>query len=160
MELSEKTKIEKEGGGLIARLLSKIRVDENTGCWNWTAAITEDGYGRIKIAGNRRFAHRISYELHNGAIPVGVLVCHECDDRTCINPRHLFLGTQADNVADMVAKGRQSRGDSHARAKLTSADVAAIRASQGASRRELAKRYSISIGYISAIRSGRARTPC
>lgn len=80
------------------------------GCWGWIAATSPAGYAKImlRVDGRKIYlgGHRVSWELHHGAIPVGLSVLHRCDNRICTNPGHLFLGSAADNVADMVAKGR------------------------------------------------------
>lgn len=84
------------------------RVDTSGGpdaCWEWTRGRDPHGYGRFATP-NSDLAHRASWELHNGPIPAGLNVLHHCDNPPCVNPRHLFLGTQKDNVDDMVAKGR------------------------------------------------------
>lgn len=89
------------------RLLDKVEKDAETGCWNFTGAVhTNNGYGCIGKDGKKVYAHRFSYELHKGSIPAGMLVCHTCDNRRCVNPDHLWLGTYQDNISDMVAKGR------------------------------------------------------
>jgi len=94
-------------------------VDKNgaNGCWVWTASRHRFGYGLLvkeqsttKKRGRHRTAHRLSWELHNGAIPKGLSVLHHCDNPPCVNPAHLFLGTQADNNRDMFAKGRNKIG--------------------------------------------------
>jgi hypothetical protein len=89
------------------RLWEKVRrggVDE---CWPWIATTTHwFGYGRLEIKGKIFAAHRISYELANGPIPDGLFVLHRCDNPPCVNPHHLFLGTQKDNIGDASAKGR------------------------------------------------------
>lgn len=150
---------------LADRILAKIEMDAVTGCWNWTGSKTRRGYGMIwdGSKNKNRTAHRISYEIHCGQIPQGsgyhgTCVCHRCDNRSCINPEHLFLGEHADNVADKVAKGRQRAllGVNHPGAKLTEADILAIRSAIGVTHRALGEQYGVSRGLISAIRAGRA----
>lgn len=105
-------------------------VKKTNGCWNWIGAAKTDGYGIImegKRGSTRLAAHRVAYEIHNGPIPKGLLVCHKCDHPLCVNPKHLFLGTLEDNVADRVKKGRSSQGINHPKAKLTPAIVRRIR---------------------------------
>lgn len=137
------------------RISQKVAISEATGCWEWTAAKGKDGYGMFCVGGKTRGAHRISYEAHRGPIPQGGIVCHKCDNRLCVNPDHLFLGTQADNVADRNAKGRQARGTKQGSAKLTEADVLAIRATPELSQRALARQYGVSQGQIYNVRSGK-----
>ena len=87
------------------RLYNKIEKDA-TGCWLWQGTCYHDGYGAINISGKMKRTHRVSWELINGSIPEGMYICHHCDVRDCINPAHLFLGTQQDNVKDMIKKKR------------------------------------------------------
>lgn len=88
------------------------KVEKTEGCWLWTAS-TRNGYGQIALGGRGNpvlYAHRVSYEMHHGPIPDGLVVMHTCDVRSCVRPDHLTVGTQAENLADMVAKGRSYRG--------------------------------------------------
>ena len=123
---------------------------EADNCWYWTGSIDSHGYGRFSVAGMSRHAHPVIYEIHTGASANGMLVCHTCDERRCCNPAHLYLGTPADNMRDMVARGRDRR---RTQAKLTEAQVREIRqmADTGHSRREIAEWFGVTtaaIGYV------------
>ena len=110
---------------LYKRLLN--RVNKTNSCWLWNGAKNRNnGYGRIKISGNVKSTHRLSYKLFKGKIPKGMLVCHSCDIKSCVNPNHLFLGTHSDNLRDAFKKGIASnngipfgRGENHPSHKLT-----------------------------------------
>lgn len=93
------------------RFFSKI--DKTAKCWLWTSCIDPKGYGQFTVANHTRRAHRISWELHYGAIPPSYCILHACDVRHCVNPAHLFLGTPRDNMQDCKAKGRLATGDRH-----------------------------------------------
>ncbi len=127
-----------------------------TGCWQWTGTKNRVGYGLVYVSNDlRRGAHRVMWELVRGEIADGLLVCHTCDNPSCVNPNHLFLGTYKDNSHDSRHKGRNARmvGVLHGRAKLDEAAVYDIRTS-----REhpsvLAKRYGVSVGTINDTRAG------
>lgn len=114
-----------------SRFWSKVDRRSDDECWQWTASNNGNGYGIIgeRVDGRQRtvYAHRLSYEMHHGEIPDGMQVCHRCDNRGCVNPAHLFVGTCADNHADMVAKGRSTSGERNTQSKLTEPDVVRIR---------------------------------
>jgi len=102
-----------------------VNKDNQNGCWIWTGAKFNNGYGAIDGNGS----HRLSWELHNGPIPKDLCVCHKCDNPSCVNPEHLFLGTQKDNIQDMIKKGRRGdiKGEKHPHSKLTEEKVRKIR---------------------------------
>lgn len=122
-----------------------------TACWVWTGSRHRFGYGFIRDQGKTLTAHRVSMELANGPIPVGMFVCHHCDNPPCVNPAHLFLGTARDNNADKVRKGRETAPH----AKLTSTMVVEIRDARGsASQRVIGERFGVSQSTVSLIHAG------
>lgn len=136
----------------IDRFMAKVQKTDS--CWNWTARKTPQGYGRFGFTGTNKLAHRVAFELFVG--PVGELhVLHRCDNPSCVNPSHLFLGTNADNVADKVAKGRtlSSVGVLNGHARLTQSDVLEIRKAHagGEQRSEIARRFGIVPAYVNQI---------
>lgn len=143
---------------VIERFFAKIEPIPECGCWIWLGALDQIGYG-LGYDGRRVLrAHRLSWRIVNGPIPEGIDVLHHCDVRPCVNPHHLFLGTHAENMADMVRKGRSRHvlrlGEKNPSAKLTSAQVAEIRASKEL-QRTLALRFVVDQSTISLIRNGR-----
>lgn len=128
-------------------------VKASSGCWEWTRSFNNQGYGQQRVTGGRTLvAHRVAYALHHGAIPGGQQVLHRCDNPKCVNPDHLFLGTQSDNIRDAVSKGRHRRGDGPA-SRFTASEVAEILAATG-SQRELAKRFGVAQNVIGRIKRG------
>lgn len=104
--------VEKRYGTPIHRLMQKIKENKETGCWEWTGLIGKGGYAQIRVDGVKKFIHRFMYEYwHESKIPNGLLVCHSCDNPKCINPEHLWLGTDKDNSQDCLKKGRFTKTD-------------------------------------------------
>lgn len=135
-----------------ARLLSRTKKTES-GCLEYQGCVQSNGYARATVGGRAAGAHRHIYELVKGEIPAGMDVCHRCDNRRCINPDHLFLGTRLENMADAVKKGRQAHGDGLPFTKPSAFIVSEIGrlASQGMSYREVAAQFGITrqhAGYV------------
>ena len=128
------------------------RVNRTDGCWLWTGGKNSQGYGQVKINGRITPAHHIAVRLQG--LEIDGILLHSCDTPACVNPRHLSLGTNADNSSDMVAKGRSLRGERNHKAKLSATDVRSIRAwhSQGnVTKKTIAKEYGVSDTLISFI---------
>lgn len=141
---------------------ARWQIDEKTGCWLWTGAMFNHGYGHFSsnFAGCRWVdgAHRVSYQLHKGEIPKGLFVCHHCDTPRCVNPDHLFLGTSKENTRDAVRKNRMNRprGERNIKAKLTADDVLKIKelSAQGLTTRELTELFPVNKQSIRNIQRG------
>jgi len=153
--------------------LARNRLALNTevqasGCWTWTGAVTGEGYGSLRFNGTGWKAHRLCYLAYRGQIPHGLCVCHTCDNRVCINPDHLWIGTNQENAQDMGRKGRtglqrhpeqaklirmKQIGEQHPQAKLTNEAVRAIRKQVLAGKRthEIANQYGVSQDTISRV---------
>ena len=130
----------------------KYTTEPNTGCWLWTSGWDSDGYG---LATGNVKAHRLSYEIAYGPIPKGLSVCHKCDTPPCVNPDHLFLGTNKDNAQDRVMKGRGAAGEKNANARLTD-EVAREIVMSSLSNREVAKSIGVCVATVSHVRKGRS----
>lgn len=166
---------------LVDRFWSYVaKVD--VGCWEWIGTRVPAGYGQIRFRRKNLSAHRLSYQIHHGHDPGRMSVCHSCDNPSCVRPEHLFLGTQVDNIADAMSKGRVSCGAKHAatipsgenhwsrlkperlargvqngRARLTESDVVEIRKlrAAGVARKALAARFHVAPERIWYIATGR-----
>jgi hypothetical protein len=141
------------------RFWSKVNICLEDECWEWVGGKSKRGYGSFKMTGWAIPAHRYSYFLSTGHIPTEKeCVCHKCDNPPCVNPKHLFLGTQFDNMRDMVEKGRNSdtRGSKNPRAKLSEEDVEKIRKlwDEGISPKNLSEIFNTSKGTINQIVGG------
>jgi len=148
--MANATKAKRTRKSELFRLWKHLQEKEN-GCWEYEGQGVS--YARFMNANDQlEYAHRVSWRLFRGAIPAGMFVLHECDNPKCCNPMHLFLGTQADNMRDKCLKGRQAKGASHGRSKLTEQDVIDIRASND-KQVTLAERYGVSQQLISFIQN-------
>jgi hypothetical protein len=139
--------------------LLERRLDKSGECWLWTGYITKAGYGRLRettghYQGVDHYTHRLAYQLYVGDIPDGMNVCHTCDTPACCNPDHLFLGTDADNHADKVLKGRQSKGENHGQSIYTEDIIRDVKYSNEPAA-VIARRYGMRPEYARDIRRGR-----
>lgn len=142
-----------------SRFWSQVEIGGPDDCWPWIgAAESRDGRGRWWYPGRQTvFAYQAAYLMKVGGIPTGLCVCHKCDNPTCVNPAHLFLGTTAENTLDAVAKQRHSFGDDHYCRKLSSSDIPRIRAllADGWNDSEISRSYGVDPATIRGIRIGK-----
>lgn len=143
-----------------AEFMSRVRPNHLSGCWEWTGAKNGLGYGLFRLNGKAQRAHRVSILLHKKKDPTNMVVCHACDNPSCVNPDHLWLGTQKDNMRDMRQKGRSAKapsllkGEKHPRSKLTSEQVLAI-LGDDRTHVAIAAQYGVSKSLIRSIKSGK-----
>lgn len=143
---------------VIDRFNERYVIDAATGCWNWAKGKDKDGYGKFshKEAPNDR-AHRFSYSTFVGEIPKGMHICHRCDNPSCVNPTHLFLGTNRENTLDRVIKRRSACGEGGGNVKLINEQVSAIfdmHQKLGYSKKKIARLFGITDGNVEWILSG------
>jgi hypothetical protein len=148
---------------LIQRITESIKVfrpqSDKDECWEWCGRKDTNGYGRIHIINRSVLVHRLVWEIEKGVIPVGLCICHKCDNPPCSNPNHLFLGTQQENVIDCIQKGRGNRafGEKITTSKLTQSAVAQIKESlaSGEETKKVARDFGVSRITIANIRKGK-----
>lgn len=141
-------------------ILTRCVPNPETNCWEFTGHRDKLGYGKLKFAGSGWLTHRLSYFATYGEIPDGLLLCHRCDNPSCANPHHLFLGTNLDNTMDAVRKGRKyipdRKGEQHSQAKLKESEVRAIRELSGKiSQKRIGIRFGINQATVCNIITGK-----
>lgn len=138
------------------QVFRNVQFVESTGCRVWLGCQLDTGYGQVRYQGKLWRVHRLSWRLTHGPIPKGANVLHNCDNRICCNPEHLFLGTVQDNADDMVSKGRQALGERNPAAKVTAEDVRWIRswARAGYTRAAIAAAFGLGTTSVTNIVNG------
>ncbi len=138
---------------------AKVETKSNDECWNWRGSTTRDGYGTFTMNYKTHLTHRLAWELRNGKIPKGKYLLHKCDNRKCCNPNHLILGTQQENVNDMIKKGRQKSLKRGGKKNLTDDEVRDIKtlySSKKYTQEQLSEIYGVSRMQISLIILGKS----
>lgn len=133
-------------------------LDKTDTCWLWLGDINGNGYGRLQYMNKRMLAHRVSYLLHYGKFNKNMYICHKCDNPKCVNPDHLFLGTQKDNMSDCSNKKRHTYGEKVKSAVLKKEDILEIRklySSKKITQQKLSDIYNVSRGHIGLIIQGK-----
>lgn len=147
----------------VERFMSLLEGGKREGveCWEWPLSLNNKGYGQFQTGKGMVLAHRASWFIHHGEIPDGMCILHRCDNRRCCRPDHLFVGTKADNNADMRSKGRHSTKEANAatrgRSKLSAEQIALLKqqALSGTPKRRLAKSFGISASHVARLIEGK-----
>ena len=134
----------------------RVNIKSPNECWEWKEGKTSDGYGSVSFNSKSHLSHRVAWILTNGPIPDKMFVCHSCDNRLCVNPKHLFIGSNDDNMRDMVVKCRSAdqKGEKNGHAKLKKRDILKIRElySRGdTSQQKIADIFGVTQGSVSHI---------
>lgn len=145
-----------KNGTIFDRFKKSYRINKKSGCWTWIGNFTVSGYGRMMFDYVTYRAHRLSYLIHIGEIPEDMVICHKCDNKKCVNPEHLFVGTIQDNVKDCLKKGRTAANEKNGRCKLTNLQVKDIRKMKG-SFYSIAKLYGVCGSTIARIKRRKLR---
>jgi hypothetical protein len=133
---------------------SKVTLSGSNDCWLWIGDKDPDGYGRIRSGTTRIRAHRVSYELFIGAIDKNLVICHKCDNPSCVNPKHLWMGTTQENTSDMVSKERHAYGERNGQSKLTKKQVDEIKKIYGTGQytlKEIGKIFGVTYAMVHLI---------
>lgn len=155
MRNDPKRSIERESYDEDMKLKLHGKIQNANGCWEWKGFRLKTGYGKFSYKRKSYLAHRISWYLFNGPIPDYLCVCHKCDNPPCINPEHLFLGTQVDNIQDMIKKNRRDfKGENAPYRKLSSNQVLKIREliQNGVKQKEICRIFDITQGHVASIK--------